>query len=99
MSGFIIFGFFYSIFIISEGKWIGGGDVKIGFLLGLIVATPINSLLVIFLASLLGTFYSLPGIFIKKTNLNSHIPFGPFLIIATIIVFLFGSELLSAYSL
>jgi prepilin signal peptidase PulO-like enzyme (type II secretory pathway) len=93
ISGFIIFGFFYSIFIISEGKWIGGGDVKIGFLLGLIVATPINSLLVIFIASLLGTFYSLPGMVVNKKKLSSHIPFGPFLILATIIIFILGSKL------
>ncbi len=98
VSGLIIFGFFYLIFIISQGKWIGGGDVKIGFLLGLIVATPINSLLVIFLASLLGTFYSLPSIVNKKRKINSHIPFGPFLILATILVFLFGARLLSWYS-
>ncbi len=98
ISGFIIFGFFYSIFIISEGKWIGGGDVKIGFLLGLIVATPINSLLVIFIASLLGTFYSLPGMVVNKKKLSSHIPFGPFLILATILIFLFGSKLIAFYS-
>ena len=98
VSGLIIFGFFYLIFIISQGKWIGGGDVKMGFLLGLIVATPLNSLLVIFLASLLGTFYSLPSIVNKKRKINSHIPFGPFLILATILVFLFGARLLSWYS-
>jgi len=98
LSGLIIFGFFYLIFQVSNGKWIGGGDVKIGFLLGLIAATPINSLLIIFLASLLGTFYSLPSIVNKKRKMNSHIPFGPFLILATIAVFIFGARLVAWYS-
>ncbi len=97
LSGIIIFGFFWCLFIISSGEWIGGGDVKIGFLLGLLAGTPFKSFLIIFLASLMGTLLFAPSLVMKKRKINSHIPFGPFLILATFIVFLFGNRIIHWY--
>ena len=90
-------GIFYALFQISNGKWIGGGDVKLGFLLGLLVASPLNALLVIFIASLLGTFLILPLMISKKVTKQSKIPFGPFLIAGAIITMLFGERLIESY--
>jgi len=90
-------GIFYIIFQISGGKWIGGGDVKLGALLGLILADPGLTLLMIFLASLIGTIVSLPLLAIKKVKKDTHIPFGPFLIAGTIIARLFGAALIAWY--
>jgi len=90
-------GIFYFIFQISGGKWIGGGDVKLGYLLGLIAGTPSRSLLFIFLAALIGTFISLPLIASHRLQRNSVIPFGPFLIVSLIIVQLFGVNILHWY--
>ncbi len=90
-------GIFYLIFQVSRGKWIGGGDVRLGWLLGLIVATPARSVLFIFLASLIGSLVSLPLLASHRLKRTSTIPFGPFLIIATIIVQLFGHSILFWY--
>lgn len=90
-------GIFYVLFQVSAGKWIGGGDVRLGWLLGLIVATPAKSILLIFLASLLGTLVSLPLLISKRMKRTSTIPFGPFLIAASVIVVLFGTEILQWY--
>lgn len=90
-------GIFYGLYQISGGKWIGGGDVKLGWLLGLIVATPSGSFLFIFIAALLGTAASIPLLVSKRLKANSVIPFGPFLIVATIIVQLFGVSILLWY--
>lgn len=90
-------GIFYVLFQVSAGKWIGGGDVRLGWLLGLVVATPAKSILLIFLASLLGTLVSLPLLISKRVKRTSTIPFGPFLIAASIIVVLFGTEILQWY--
>lgn len=89
---------FYAIFQLSSGKWIGGGDVKLGWMLGLVMATPARSALMIFIASLLGTLVALPLIIAKKFDKTSIIAFGPFLIIAAIIVQLFGADILHWYS-
>lgn len=91
-------GLFYILFQISNGKWIGGGDVKLGALLGLILADPGLTLLMIFLASLIGTIVSLPLLAFGKAKKDTHIPFGPFLIAAAIIARLFGTALIAWYS-
>jgi prepilin signal peptidase PulO-like enzyme (type II secretory pathway) len=40
LSVFVSGGIFYVLYQISNGKWIGGGDVKLGFPLGLFLLTP-----------------------------------------------------------
>lgn len=90
-------GIFYVLFQLSDGKWIGGGDVKLGWLLGLIVGTPARSVLFIFLAALLGSLVSVPLLVSHRLKRSSVIPFGPFLIVAAIIVQLFGTDILHWY--
>jgi prepilin signal peptidase PulO-like enzyme (type II secretory pathway) len=90
-------GIFYVLFQVSDGKWIGGGDVKLGWLLGLVVGTPSKSILLLFLASLMGSLVSLPLLLQHKVKRDSTIPFGPFLIVAAVIVQLFGADVLNWY--
>ena len=90
-------GLFYLIFQVSKGKWIGGGDVKLGFLLGALVGRPDLAFLMLFFASLFGCLYVIPTLISKKLNRSSRVPFGPFLILATIVVVLFGSEIIFWY--
>lgn len=91
-------GIFYIIYLISGGKWIGGGDVRIGFLLGLLAATPGLSLLLIFIASLIGAAVSLTLMSFKRLKRTSLIPFGPFLITALFIVQLYGQHIVHWYN-
>lgn len=90
-------GIFYVLFQLSKGTWIGGGDVKLGFLLGLTVAQPAQAFLLIFFAALLGTLAVLPPLFQKKITKATHIPFGPFLIAGCVIVLLWGASILAWY--
>jgi prepilin signal peptidase PulO-like enzyme (type II secretory pathway) len=90
-------GIFYGLFQISKGKWIGGGDVKLGWLLGLIAATPARSMLLIFIAAFLGSLVSIPFLATKRMKHTSILPFGPFLIVAAIIVQLFGHTIIFWY--
>lgn len=86
-------GIFYVLYQVSRGEWIGGGDVKLGLVLGLLVGGPLPALLLIFLASFLGTLASLPMLLQKKLKRTSIIPFGPFLMLATVIMVLCGQKL------
>jgi len=90
-------GLFYVLFQLSKGKWIGGGDVKLGWLLGLVAGTPGKAFLFIFLAAAIGSFISIPLLASNKLKRNSTIPFGPLLIIGGIITVLFGSDILQWY--
>lgn len=89
---------FFILFEISRGRWIGGGDVKLGIVLGLLVGGPARAVLMLFMASVLGTLAALPFILAHKMNRSSQIPFGPFLLLATIITYLFGSNIIAWYS-
>lgn len=90
-------GLFYVIFIVSGGKWIGGGDVKLGWLLGLLVGGPLASILMLFIASLLGTLVSVPLLLSGKLSRKTPMPFGPFLIGAAFIAQLFGASVIAWY--
>jgi len=93
----IIFGLFWGLFQVSDGKWIGGGDVKLAAVLGLLAGTPLKAFLVIFFASLLGTVASVPILLKGRSGLKLHIPFGPYLLLATVIVVLYGTVAVSWY--
>lgn len=90
-------GIFYFVFQASKGKWIGGGDVKLGWLLGLVVGTPARAFLLIFLAAATGSLISLPLVAAGRLKRTSTIPFGPFLIAGAFITELFGAAILSWY--
>jgi leader peptidase (prepilin peptidase)/N-methyltransferase len=91
-------GIFYALFQISDGAWIGGGDVKLGFAIGLILGSPILAFLMLFVASLLGLLVATPSVLAKKSKLGAKIPFGPFLIASTFTTSLFGQSVIDWYS-
>lgn len=91
-------GIFYVLFQLSEGRWIGGGDVKLGFLLGALVGAPLEAVLFLFIASLLGCIITLPLLASGRASRSTRIPFGPFLITGCIITVLFGRTLIGWYA-
>lgn len=97
LSALVGGGIFWILFQISGGKWIGGGDVKLGFVLGAILGSPLQALLYIFIASLLGTVIAIPGIASQKLKFTSKLPFGPYLMFAAVITGLYGQTVIDWY--
>ncbi len=93
----VVGGIFYVLHRVSRGAWMGGGDVRSGFGIGLLVGSPILGFMTIFVASLLGSFIAIPQLLLKKTSLGGKLPFGPFLLTALFIVFLFGEQITQWY--
>lgn len=91
-------GIFFIIHEASRGRWIGFGDVRLGLILGALLADPIKSFLMIYVASLLGTLYILPSLLRRRKTINAKLPFGPFLIAATWLVVLWGQSVIDWYS-
>jgi leader peptidase (prepilin peptidase)/N-methyltransferase len=91
-------GLYFALFIISSGRWIGFGDVRLGLITGTVLHKPALSFLMIFTASLLGLIVIVPSIFAGKKELTSKLPYGPFLILATFICLLFGDRLIDFYT-
>jgi prepilin signal peptidase PulO-like enzyme (type II secretory pathway) len=89
-------GFFYAMFAYSKGKWMGGGDVKLAFIMGLLLG--LNKLAVALLvafnsAAIIGSLLLLT----KKYTKKSLMPFGPFLIAGTITAKLYGHTIIAWY--
>lgn len=95
-ASLILGGFFLFLVLVSKERWMGMGDVKIGFLLGLFFG-PIQLFAAVFLAFLFGALISLVLIIFKKKTLKSEIPFGPFLAGASFIIIFWGSYLIDWY--
>ena len=85
-SGIFLFSIMYIIMLIGnfifEKESLGGGDIKLLFVIG-IVLEPLLGVIDIFLAS----FIALPvSLLLYKKNKEHIIPFGPFLLIAFLII-------------
>lgn len=89
-------GFFLGQFLISQGRWIGGGDIRLGALMGLMLGYP-QVVVALMIAYLSGSVVGAGLLVAKKKQWSSQIPFGTFLSLATIIAMLWGSEILSWY--
>ncbi|MGH7157763.1 MAG: prepilin peptidase [Candidatus Saccharimonadales bacterium] len=94
----IISGTFYILFLVSKGRWIGLGDVKLGIVLGILVGGPLPAVLLLFLASLFGMLTSAPLLVAGRASRKSHLPFGPFLLAAMVVVQLFGADIITWYA-
>ncbi len=97
LGAVVITGVFGGLYAVSKGKWIGFGDVKLSPVLGLLAGTPSKAFLVIFFASVIGTLVSLPLFMKDKNSFKKQIPFGPALLLATLIVVLFGTQVIDWY--
>lgn len=88
LNGLLAFGimFLLKIFgdIIFKKESMGGGDIKLMFVFGLVLGLP-EAILSIFLGSLVGLPISL---LLMKKNTEHIVPFGPFLSIGAILILL-----------
>jgi prepilin signal peptidase PulO-like enzyme (type II secretory pathway) len=89
-------GFFLLQYVISKGKWIGGGDIKIGALMGLTLG--LGGLgVALFFAYVVGAIVGLALVFLRKKTMKSRVPFGTFLAAGTIFALFFAEPILSWY--
>lgn len=96
LAGVIGAGFFLIQFLISRGKWMGGGDIRLGLLMGLALGWP-NILAAIFLAYILGSLVGIFLLWLNKKKMGSQVPLGTFLSVATIVVLFWGDLIVSWY--
>lgn len=88
--------FFGVLFFLTRGRAMGVGDIKLGAVLGIIFGWP-DILLVVALSFIFGSLFGAYVIFSGKKTMKSLVPFGPFLALASGVVFFFGSNLLDLY--
>ena len=96
LSAFGAAAFFLTIVLISRGKWMRIGDIKLAFLMGLFLGWP-KILVALFFAFFTGAIIGIGLILAKKKKLKSEVPFGPFLVTGTFIALFWGQVLIDWY--
>lgn len=86
--------FFGLQYVISSGKWIGGGDILLGGMMGLMLGWP-QVLAALFIAYCTGSVVGIALIAAGKKSRGSEVPFGTFLTTATAIMLLYGDSVMA----
>jgi leader peptidase (prepilin peptidase)/N-methyltransferase len=96
LSGFGSIAFFiavsYIFYLVTKKEGMGGGDVKMSFVLGLFLGFP-AIVFSLYLAFILGTIFAIFLLIFRKKTFKGSLPFGPFLIMGTLLSLFFQNQL------
>lgn len=89
-------GFFALQYILSHGKWVGGGDVRMGVMMGIWLGFP-AIVPAILMAYFLGGFGAIILLITKKKSwgASTEIAFGPFLALSTVWAMYHGEKVMN----
>lgn len=88
--------FFGLQFVISKGRWIGDGDIRLGLLAGFSLGLP-RTIVALVVAYLVGAVIGLWLLGTRRARLTSHLPFGTMLTAAIFLSSFAGSRLIEWY--
>lgn len=92
----VLGGLFWIIYQLSNGRWIGGGDVRLGLALGALLGWQ-KALLNLVTAAYSGCLIILILLLIGRYHKGLKIPFGPFLIFGAWFSLLWGQYVIDWY--
>ena len=90
-------GFFFLLWLFSKGKAMGDGDIYLSGIIGLCLGYP-RLIIAYYVAFLTGAIAGVILILVRKKRMNSHIPFGPFMIVGVGIASLWSAPILTWWS-
>ena len=82
--------------LVTKGKGMGLGDVKLAFMGGLLIGWQL-SILWLFLAFLTGAAVGIILILLGRAKFRKHIPFGPFMAVTLLVSYLIGPSIISLW--
>lgn len=94
----VLSGLYWLLHVVSRGTWVGYGDVTLGAGLALLLGRFDLAIVALFLANLIGTVLVLPQLWANKLDRKTPIPFGPLLIIGTLLAYFFGQAIIDWYT-
>lgn len=89
-------GLFYAVAALSRGRAMGGGDIKLAFLMGLVLGIK-ATLLALLIGFNVAAIVGIVLIVAKVKRRRDQIAFGPFLVLATVVAFLYGHAIVTWY--
>lgn len=96
ISAILIGAFFWGLIVLTRGKGMGGGDVKLGAFMGLMLGFP-ASLVALISAFFIGALVSLILVGLGKKHFGQTIAFAPFLVMGSLIALFWGQMILDWY--
>lgn len=88
-GGLLLFALLYILYAVTKGKGMGFGDVKFAFPMGLLLG-PVYGFLALYISFMIGGIYGTIALLSGNKKLKSSIAFGPFLIVGTVIMVVWG---------
>lgn len=88
--------FFLLLILLTRGRGMGAGDVFLVFIFSLTIGFP-QSLLMVFLSFVLGGLVSATLLLTGQKKFGQSLPFGPFMVSATLLTIFWGKNLLDLY--
>lgn len=92
LAGLFLAVIFYVIVLLSRERAMGGGDIKLALLLGLILPWP-YLVPAMYIGFILGAVTGIMLVVINRKKMKQLIPLAPFLVVGTISAIFFGNEL------
>ncbi len=89
------FGFMFLVFVLSRGQ-MGMGDVKLAAVMGVFLGWQ-GTLVALFLAFALGSVYGIILMVFFGKSRKAKIPFGPFMALATVIAYVWATDIVVWY--
>lgn len=96
-AAFLVMAPIYFLYFITKGKGMGFGDVKLAFIIGLMMGIR-SGFIVLYIGFILGAVMGIILMILKKRGLKSHIAFGPFLVLGMMIMLLWGKYITALVS-
>jgi leader peptidase (prepilin peptidase)/N-methyltransferase len=90
-------GFFLFQYVVSRGRWIGGGDIRIGGMMGMMLGFP-GVVLALFAAYVTGALAALGLLAAGKARWSGQMAFGTFLSVGTVLALFFGQRIMAWYA-
>lgn len=93
-----LFGLLFTglLILITRGRGMGIGDLKLALILGFIFGWP-DIVLILFLAFVLGSLVALFLMMRGKQGMKGKMAFGPYLALGALLVFGFGEKIIAVY--
>lgn len=96
IAGLIAFLFFMGLFLVTKGKGIGFGDVKLAPVMGFLLGFP-KAIVGFYLSFVLGGLVGILLLLWGKKKFGQTIPFGPFMVVGLVLGLMYGETIWLTY--
>lgn len=98
LASVLVAGFFLLQFVLSKGLWIGGGDIRLGLVIGAMLGWP-RAVTALIMSYVLGAIIGIFLVAFRQKAWKSQLPLGAFLAFASWAVYLWGGKIIDYWRL